>query len=47
MAQAFTDHGAEVVVGYHNRVASNYGRNVMKEVIEKTFNGQTVRFYKC
>ena len=42
MAQAFTDRGAEVVVGYHNSVDSNYGRNVMKDVIEKTFNGQTV-----
>ena len=41
MADTFRDAGASVVIGYHNSVASNYGRNVMKMTLERMFDGAT------
>ena len=42
LANAFINRSAEVVVGYHNSVGANYSRDVMKIVIEESFNGATV-----
>lgn len=42
LANAITGRSAEVVVGYHNSVGADYSRNVMKIVIEESFNGATV-----
>ena len=43
LANAITGRSAEVVVGYHNSVEAHYSRDVMKIVIEESFNGATVR----
>lgn len=42
MARVFTQKGAPVVVGYHNSVGADYSRDIMKDVVESTFNGNTV-----
>lgn len=42
LANAITGRSAEVVVGYHNSVGADYSRNVMKIVIEESFNGATI-----
>lgn len=42
MANAIIGRSAEVVIGYHNSVGADYSRNVMKIVIEETFNGETI-----
>ena len=42
MANALIGRSAEVVVGYHNSVSMNYSRDVMKIVIEESFNGATI-----
>lgn len=41
MADTFRNAGAAVVIGYHNKVGSNYGRNMMKEALEQMFYGAT------
>ena len=41
MADTFRNAGAAVVIGYHNKVESNYGRNMMKKVLEQMFDGAT------
>lgn len=42
LANALTEIGTEVVVGYHNSVNAEYSRNVMKYVIEQTYDGVEV-----
>ena len=42
MADAIVGRSAEVVVGYHNSVGADYSRDVMKTVIEESFNGETI-----
>ncbi|MCQ2514610.1 MAG: carboxypeptidase regulatory-like domain-containing protein [Ruminococcus sp.] len=42
LANAIYSRSAEAVIGYHNSVGANYSRNVMKFVIEATYNGDTV-----
>ena len=42
LANAITGRSAEVVVGYHNSVGADYSRNVMRIVIEESFNGATI-----
>ena len=42
LANAITGRSAEVVVGYHNSVGADYSRDVMRIVIEETFDGETV-----
>lgn len=42
LANAITGRSAEVVVGYHNSVGADYSRDVMRIVIEESFNGETV-----
>ena len=41
MADTFRNAGAAVVIGYHNKVGSNYGRNMMKKALEQMFDGAT------
>ena len=42
LANALTKIGTEVVVGYHNSVNAIYSRNVMKDVIDQTYDGTSV-----
>ncbi len=42
LANAITGRSAQVVVGYHNSVGASYSRNVMKVVVEESFNGASV-----
>lgn len=41
MADTLRNAGASVVIGYHNKVLSTYGRNMMKLTLEGMFEGST------
>lgn len=42
LGNAVKDASGGVVVGYHNSVLSEYGRNVMAETVKQTMNGMSV-----